>query len=223
MVNILSKNAPPAIAIDALTLRFGEQILFRDFSLTVNQCQKVQISGASGKGKSSLLKSILGFIPPAAGQIAVEGAVLDSKTAWTIRKQIGYVAQEPQLGTGPVKTLLRQPFAYSANAHLVYDSTLMQELFERFGLVAGLLDKNTTELSGGEKQRVALVGSLLLQRPIYLLDEATSALDAESKQAVIDYLRQRTDLTILIVAHDPAIAAIADTAVSLNSMGDNKP
>lgn len=214
MVNASLANNP-AIAIDSLTLRFGEQILFQDFSLSVPTGQKVQISGQSGRGKSSLLKSILGFIPLAGGQIRVEGHLLDGRSVWGIRRRIGYVAQEPQFAAGLVKELLRQPFTYAANCGLEYDQAMAKELFERFGLADNLLDKQITDLSGGEKQRAALVGALLLKRGIYLLDEATSALDADSKQAVIDYLRSRKDLTLVIVAHDTALAELADRTVAL--------
>jgi ABC-type bacteriocin/lantibiotic exporter with double-glycine peptidase domain len=208
-------NTPTAVEIDSLTLRFGEQILFQDFSLSVPTGQKVQISGQSGRGKSSLLKSILGFIQPAAGQIRIDGQILDGKSVWAIRKRIGYVAQEPQFAPGAVKDLLREPFQYAANHGVQYDQAMQDQLFERFYLSKGLLDKQATELSGGEKQRVALVGALLLKRPIYLLDEAASALDADSKQAVIDYLRERTDITMVVVSHDTALGGLADKAVSL--------
>lgn len=208
-------NTPAAVEIDSLTLRFGEQILFQDFSLSVPTGQKVQISGQSGRGKSSLLKSILGFIQPAAGQIRIDGQILDGKSVWAIRKRIGYVAQEPQFAPGAVKDLLREPFQYAANHGVQYDQAMQDQLFERFYLSKGLLDKQATELSGGEKQRVALVGALLLKRPIYLLDEAASALDADSKQAVIDYLRERTEITMVVVSHDTALGGLADKAVSL--------
>ncbi len=213
MVNTPAQDA--AVEIDSLTLRFGEQILFQDFSLSVPTGQKVQISGQSGRGKSSLLKSILGFIQPAAGQIRIDGQILDGKSVWAIRKRIGYVAQEPQFAPGAVKDLLREPFQYAANHGVQYDQAMQDQLFERFYLSKGLLDKQATELSGGEKQRVALVGALLLKRPIYLLDEAASALDADSKQAVIDYLRERTEITMVVVSHDTALGGLADKAVSL--------
>ena len=60
--------------------------------------------------------------------------------------------------------------------------------------------------------------SLLLGRSIYLLDEATSALDAEAKTAVLDYFRQRPDLTVRMVSHDTAVAAIADRTVTMSAV-----
>ncbi len=215
MDNAATNPADNAIVIDKLTLEYGTQALFRRFSLTVPAGQKVLLVGSSGSGKSSLVRCLLGFVTPQEGTIVIDGTILDGKTVWFLRRKIGYVSQEPQLGTGKVKDLIQLPFTYHANAHLKYDPSGQVRLFEQFRLGAALLDKDISELSGGEKQRVALVISLLLGRSIYLLDEATSALDAEAKTAVLDYFRQRPDLTVLMVSHDTAIAAIADRTVTM--------
>jgi energy-coupling factor transporter ATP-binding protein EcfA2 len=66
-----------------------------------------------------------------------------------------------------------------------------------------LRDKLVRDLSGGEKQRVALVMALLLQRPLLLLDEASSALDREAREAVTEYVAALPDVAVLAVAHDP--------------------
>lgn len=215
MDNAATNRADNAIVIDKLTLEYGTQVLFRGFSLTVPAGQKVLLVGSSGSGKSSLVRCLLGFVTPQEGTIAIDGTILDGKTVWSLRRKIGYVSQEPQLGTGKVKDLIQLPFTYHANIHLKYDPSGQARLFEQFRLSAALLDKDISELSGGEKQRVALVISLLLGRSIYLLDEATSALDAEAKTAVLDYFRQRPDLTVLMVSHDTAIAAITDRTVTM--------
>lgn len=215
MGNAATNPAGNAIVIDKLTLEYGTQVLFRRFSLTVPAGQKVLLVGSSGSGKSSLVRCLLGFVNPQEGTIAIDGTILDGKTVWFLRRKIGYVSQEPQLGAGKVKDLIQLPFTYHANTHLKYDPAQQARLFEQFRLGGALLDKDISELSGGEKQRVALVISLLLGRSIYLLDEATSALDAEAKTAVLDYFRQRPDLTVLMVSHDTAIAAIADRTVTM--------
>jgi putative ABC transport system ATP-binding protein len=218
MDNAATNPAGNAIVVNKLTLEYGTQVLFRGFSLTVPAGQKVLLVGSSGSGKSSLVRCLLGFVIPQEGTITIDGTILDGKTVWSLRRKIGYVSQEPQLGAVKVKDLIQLPFTYHANAHLKYDPSGQARLFEQFCLGGALLDKNISELSGGEKQRVALVISLLLGRSIYLLDEATSALDAKAKTAVLDYFRQRPDLTVLMVSHDTAIAAIADRTVTISAV-----
>jgi ABC-type Mn2+/Zn2+ transport system ATPase subunit len=77
------------------------------------------------------------------------------------------------------------------------------------------IDKEIGDLSGGEKQRVALVSALLLDRDIFLLDEVTSALDPASKRKVIDHLRSRTKATMLFVAHDAESFPFADSVIEM--------
>lgn len=204
-----------AIEIENLTLQFGEQTVLERFSLSIQPGQKIYLSGNSGTGKSSLLRSLLGFIEPRQGQIRIGGNLLNGKSVWPLRRQMAYVAQEPQLGSGKVRQLLQRPFAWKTNHCLTYNADHVADLCRRLHLPEMLLDKDIAELSGGEKQRIALISAILLQRSIYLLDEATSAVDAESKKAILDYWAARTDLTIVIVSHDTAVSSIADRVVVL--------
>jgi ABC-type lipoprotein export system ATPase subunit len=83
-------------------------------------------------------------------------------------------------------------------------------------LKAELLENKMQDVSGGEKQRIALVSCLLLQREILLLDEPTSALDSHSKSKVMDYLFANPKLTILSSSHDPEWIARCSKIVSLS-------
>ncbi len=204
-----------ALKIENLTLQFGCQTVVENFSLSIDKGQKVLITGNSGSGKSSLLRCLMGFITPRQGQICIQGTPLEGKSVWHLRRQMAYVAQEPQLGSGKVRQLLMQPFMWKANHLLSYDADLTLQLCRRFYLSETLLGKDITELSGGEKQRIALISAILLHRTVYLLDEMTSALDAESKEAVLDYWGQRTDLTVLMVSHDTSVSSIADCVIAL--------
>ncbi len=191
-----------AIHIKDLTLQFADAPLFERLTFSVADTEKLTLIGPSGSGKSTLLRCIMGFVSAAAGAIYIQNEKLTARSVWHLRGKMAYVAQEPELGDGFVRDTLLRPFSYHNNRLLSYDETEALQLFDIFRLPRTLMKDEVTTLSGGEKQRIALVTALLLQRPILLLDEGASALDKATKRAVRDYLNARTDLTILSVSHD---------------------
>ncbi|MBN2209771.1 MAG: ATP-binding cassette domain-containing protein [Sedimentisphaerales bacterium] len=210
-------NNELALDINRISVRYDGRWVLRDFSLRLAQGEKLTLTGPSGVGKTTILRCVLGLVQPDHGAIRINGQLLNEYHVWNIRRQLAYVAQEPNLGSGPTRDVLERPFAFRANSALKNNLHRVPELFDRFLLPHHLLDKDITNLSGGEKQRIALISAILLERPIILLDEASSALDADSKRAVIDYIRQVPDLTVLAVAHDDEWQAFADRTISLTS------
>ncbi len=206
-------STDPAIEISHLTVRFGEKVPFRDFSLTVTQGERVVLTGESGLGKSTLLKCLMGFTIPESGEIFIEGTPLNGETVWHLRSRMAYVPQEPELGEGTLRQWLEQPFTFKINAHLEGNLSRLPELFDRLSLNPSLLDAGVETLSGGEKQRVALLSALLLDRGILFLDEPTSALDKKNSLAVVDLLKSRQDLTLLGISHDPNFLTLADRVI----------
>ncbi len=91
------------IDIENITIAYGSQVVVRDFSMSVSAGEKVVLAGASGSGKSSVLRSLLGFVVPDAGRISVDSCPLDEKTVWSVRQHMAYVGQEPDLGEGRVQ------------------------------------------------------------------------------------------------------------------------
>ena len=207
---------PAAIEIDDLTVRFDNRSILERFSMRIEPGEKVHLEGRSGSGKSTLLRSVLGFVAPEEGAIRIEGELLSGRSAWALRRRLVYVPQEPNLGTGSVAEVFERPFHYHANAHLKSNLKRVKELMDRFLLSRDLLDKDVTTISGGEKQRVALITGVLLGRKILLLDEPTSALGKAGKMAVADYLRCCGDVTVLFAAHDAEALGSADRVVRLS-------
>ncbi len=204
-----------ALDISDLEVVFEGRTILQDFSMQVAQGEKVVLAGPSGCGKSTLLKCLLGLVIPQKGTILIHGQELDRDTVWDIRRQIAYVTQEPEFAPGTVKDALQQPFSYKANADLHENLNRIPDLFRHFNLSSDLLAKDTTTLSGGEKQRIALISALLLDRPIILLDEVVSALDKENKQAVADFFQETQDKTVVSIAHDTSWFDFADRIVQM--------
>ena len=204
-----------AIEIQGLTVQVAHHVLFRDLTLGVSKGRKVLISGPSGSGKSTLLKCLLGFTQPSSGRILIEGTELSAATVWRLRCSLAYVAQEPDLGTGTVQEILERPYAYHANRPIRRQLERIPEHLAQFHLAPEILAQDITNLSGGEKQRVALISSILLDRSICFLDEVTSALDRSCRQAVLDYFLGGEDKTVLLVSHDPDVQQGVDQVIDL--------
>ncbi|MEX1300972.1 MAG: ABC transporter ATP-binding protein [Desulfotignum sp.] len=213
-----SINSDTAVNLNKLNLSFDGQPVLKDLSLSVRHGEKVALTGPSGSGKSTVLRCILGLVMPDSGTITILGEPLTHHNIWQKRRHIAYVAQEPDLGTGSVKEVIETPFTFRANADLRDNLARLPAIMERFNLPQPLLAKQITRLSGGEKQRIALVIAILLDRPIVLLDEASSALDTKNKQAVADYFRQADSTTVLSVAHDAEWLGFATRVVDMKEI-----
>lgn len=213
------KPTAPAIELSDLTLGFGAEPLCSGLTLSIPGGANVMVSGRSGSGKSTLLKALLGFVRPHQGRIRIQGQILNRDTVWTLRREMAYLAQEPDLGTGSVRDCLLRPFGYRMNRVRTPSDEQIRSWFERFFLSRDLQAQDVSTLSGGQKQRVALIIAVLLDRPILLLDEPTSALDQFSRIAVTEYIDQAHDKTVLWVSHDPTVMPRADRVVPLDRVG----
>jgi ABC-type multidrug transport system ATPase subunit len=206
------------ISVNNLTHRYNDQTLFENLSFQVRTGQKICIAGPSGSGKTTLLLTLMGLVAPTRGEIRIGAEPLTEKSAWQLRSRIAYVAQEPDLGEGVVIERIRRPFSYRANAHLEWDRRAVSDYCRQFRLSEKLLDKDISELSGGEKQRIALIIALLLRRPILILDEPVSALDQEIKAIVKEQLLSDPARTVLFVSHESVLLDVADDTIELNPL-----
>ena len=190
------------IKLEDITVRINNAYILKDFNLSIERGEKVLISGKSGIGKSTLLKLLLGFALPDKGSIHFNDSILDKDNIWEFRKSMAYVSQDLDIGEGEVRELINNIFIYKSNSEAAFDKDRLTELMHVFELDEEILTKNYEELSGGEKQRVVIIISVLLQRDIFLLDEISSALDENLKKKVINYFLEQKDLTVIIVSHD---------------------
>ena len=197
-----------------ITLQAHQQILLDATTLHIANGEKIVVRGASGCGKSSLLKAAIGMLPLAGGRIEIKGCALSVKTIAEIRGRIAFIGQEPILGAERVKEALLLPFSFKAHRHNRPEKGQIIELLKRLHLSEAILEKPTAQISGGEKQRIAIARALLLNKTIFLADEITSALDPDSRTAVIHELFQ-PEITLLSVSHDAEWIAQAERIVAL--------
>jgi polar amino acid transport system ATP-binding protein/putative ABC transport system ATP-binding protein len=183
------------IELRNIFLSFQETTVFNDFSFSVEKGENVCISGPSGKGKSSVLKMIQGYLLPDRGEIMVGGLVLNKPNIKSIRSQVAYVPQNIHLPVATGKELL----ALIGNER---KESLAVSFLEQLGLPSTMIERPFDEMSGGQKQRIVIAVCLSLEREILLLDEPTAFLDDESILKLIDVVNCLEDTTVVSASHN---------------------
>lgn len=196
------KQQQKIIEFKNINLSFKSKTIFKDFNFIINLGEKIIVFGKSGTGKSTLLNLLLGFKQPESGEIFFNNKKITAQNIWDIRKQIAYVDQDVMMGEGNVQKIISEYFSFAANSQKKFTLQELTELLKKFDLEPVILTKNIGQLSGGEKQRLALVVALLLKRPVMVLDEVTSSLDPASKTIVINELLKNSNSTLLVITHD---------------------
>lgn len=188
-------------------------------TFSVEEGEFVAIVGTSGSGKSTLLSMLGGLEKPTSGEVLLDGenlyAASDNRLSEIRNRQIGFVFQNYALL--PVLTLRENimiPQLIAGGGSKMY----MEELFDLLGL-RDRLDHLPSEASGGQQQRAAVARALVNQPKILLADEPTGNLDKQSAKELMDLLmetRKKLNQTILLVTHDPEIAAAADRVLTMD-------
>lgn len=182
-------------------LKFNQRILFEDFNLKIEKGDKILLSAPSGRGKTTLVKMLLGFIVADSGEILVDEVKLSGKTVNKIRGQIAYVSQDADIPKGKISEVFLEIFHFHQNRDLEYNQKMLETWLPEFSLPLDTVNKQLDDLSGGERQRLAIILGLLLKRDIWILDEITTGLDLELKKKIVDLLF-KNEKTMLIISHD---------------------
>lgn len=196
------KNEPIFQCSD-VSLRIGDLNILHKLNFTVNKGEFLCILGASGAGKSSLLRMFNTLSSPSDGNISFRGKPIDTDIP-CLRNNVGFLFQNPVVFNASVKENLLTAGRWNNNISQLLDHELISSL-EQVGLKDIKLEKNANDLSGGEQQRLALACTLLNKPQVLLLDEPTSNLDpklAVSIMNLVERLRSELGLTIIVVSHD---------------------
>ncbi|MFC0397125.1 ABC transporter ATP-binding protein [Paraburkholderia rhizosphaerae] len=152
-----------------------------DFALVGGD--RVAISGPSGSGKSVLLRALALLDPLDGGRVRWHGNPVSRSAMPRYRRAIAYIRQRPALLDGTVEDNLRYPFSLAVYRDVRFEPAYVEALATHAGRGAGFLERQASELSGGEAQIVALIRVLQLAPEVLLLDEPTASLDPESTDA----------------------------------------
>jgi biotin transport system ATP-binding protein len=211
MATISFRQASVAVAVDN---RSAPKSLLQDVTLELTE-QRIGVIGANGSGKSTLLRMINGLVQPSSGTVSVEGA--DTvRAVRAVRRQVGFVFTDPlsQLvmptGREDVELSLRRPVRNGAERRRLAEAAL-----ERLGLLP-LADQSIYELSGGERQLMALAAVLAVNPAVLVLDEPSTLLDLRNRE-----LLRRTlsglDQQIVMSTHDLDLALEMDRVLVVES------
>ncbi len=194
----------PALQIENLSVYYGQTPAITGVCLDVLEGEYLGIIGPNGGGKSTLLKAILGLIPLSSGTVRIYG-----KEAKGNRTMLGYVPQFSNVDkrfpitlgevvlTGRMKAGLSPFFRYSKD-----DREAVSAILEKIG-IAQLENRQISELSGGEFQKMLIARALAMKPKILLLDEPTASVDASSQDQIYELLEELNEnMTIILVTHD---------------------
>lgn len=213
------------LSAEGLTVRLGGRPVLDGAGLILSAGELVAVLGESGSGKSTLLRVLAGLREPDAGRMSVAGAPLPATVHDRELDQlraVQLVAQHPAGALNPahtVATALSRPLRRLGGLSRVVAARQVSDLLARVGLDPGLAVRRPHQLSGGQRQRVAVARALAAHPRVLLADEITSALDPAAAVAVLDLLDElrQAGLAVLMVTHDPAVAARADRVLRMRT------
>jgi len=207
-------------------LRF-EDVVFRHRTATENAIDHISFQvrlgdtiafvGPSGSGKSTLVKLLVGLYTPISGTIYMDGVPVNELRYNPIRRQIGFVTQDPQLFSGTIREnlLFIKPDATDDEMYDALGMASATQLMERSG--RGLdtrLGESGLRVSGGERQRISIARALLRRPRLFIFDEATSALDSITEQEITTAVRRVSgskEHMVILIAHRLSTILHADT------------
>jgi len=212
------------IELKSVDYSIGNKQILRDVNLTVGECETLAIVGASGSGKSTILRIILGLVQPDAGEVFIQGININRvkySELTELRKKMGIVFQEGALFDS-LTVGENVGYYYMEHEKQTHEQVepLVKEMLSTVGLTH-TIDMLPEELSGGMRRRVAIARALIYRPSLILYDEPTTGLDPVATDSILDLInRLKHDHRVasVIVTHNMEDAArVADHFIVIQS------
>lgn len=206
------------IEVKDLSFRYvKEEQTINNVSFNINKGEFICILGHNGSGKSTLAKLLVGLLKAKRGKILINGIELNEDTVDELRKEMGIVFQNPD--NQFVGVTVKDDIAFGLENRCV-KSDEMKEKVEKYAKLVRMedfLDRNPEELSGGEKQRVAIAGILAMNPELIIFDESTSMLDPKGVREIIEIIKElKGKKTVISITHNLDEASFADRVIVMN-------
>jgi biotin transport system ATP-binding protein len=200
-----------SIRLDNVWVRLGDTDVLRNLTLQV-EARTVAVVGENGSGKSTFARLLGGLVTRTAGELAVLGLDPGSRSG-ELRRRIAVVFSNPDAQI--VMPTVAEDVAFSLRADRLSTSELQERVavaLARFGLTA-LANRPSHDLSGGQKQLLALCGAFVRRPELVIADEPTAYLDARNARRVADHLLEDAGHRLVLVTHDLVLAQRCDVAI----------
>jgi len=210
---------------EGLSIGYRDRCLATEIALAVPRGGIVCLLGPNGSGKTTLFKTLLGLLPPLAGDVLIDGTALHRLSPLAIARMIAYVPQTQ----GPIFPYTAQEIVLMGrtaqvglfSAPSIADHQAVDDAMERMQITQ-LAGQTFTTLSGGQRQLVLIARALAQETPLIILDEPTASLDFGHQIEVLNCIRElaNANLGLIISTHNPDHAfAIADQVVLIDQRG----
>jgi ABC-type glutathione transport system ATPase component len=235
----MAEVSEPVLEARGLVRRFGEArgwlggraagvVAVNGVTLALNLGETLGVVGQSGSGKSTLARMLVGLIPPSAGEVALDGAALDTRRRADrarLARRVQFVFQDPTGAFNPRKTVgasLEAPMIGLTDWDAGRRRARVAELLELVGLDPAHAARHPHAFSGGQLQRIGIARALAPEPAILVLDEPVSALDVSIQAQVLALLRRlrgETRVAMVFISHDLAVVESVCDRVAVMTEG----
>jgi len=208
-----------SIRLESVSIRYDRHPVLRDVSLEIPAGSFCAVLGPSGVGKSTLADLLVRYLDPDQGRVLIDGTDIRELSLEDLRRQVVLVDQSPFLFHASIAENIAYAFP-GATQEMIEEAAQAAGLAEFIARLPEGFQTLTGErglaVSAGERQRMALARALLRRPSVLILDEPTAALDADTENLVASNLRGALlGGTLIVITHRPALAALADSIITL--------
>lgn len=205
------------IVFSDVSFGYNEKTVIDNFNMAISRNEKIALLGKNGSGKTTIAKLLLGFYKDYSGSIRINDIEIKNVSLSDLRNRVGIVAQNIVLFSGTLLDNIRF-IAPQLDGHEIISalSKAGLDISEFAGGLQAVISENGKNLSGGQKQKIALARMIIKNPDVMIFDEATSNLDIETSNLVKQSIHTIfAEKTCIIITHDPDMASLADTIIKI--------